>query len=295
MIASEFKADWDDLRYILVVYKNKTFTAAAEQLSVSHTTIARRIKDIEARTGVQLFISHQGGNEPTDRCLEMVAAAEKIEAEVHRLESRVIGADSRLSGNIRLTAPDFIIRRHTEDFRGFQKQYPEISLEILATYNELNINRREADVAIRVTNTPPEHLLCKKLGTVRFAIYGAADIAEHQADTPLSAHRWISWDETVASARIVDPLVETIAPGFKASTRVDNMAVLTDLVSAGMGLTMLPEVVGDSIPGLTKFTDSLDTIERQLWLITHLSLRGSRRIRVFIDFFADAMRIDSVA
>ena len=97
---------WDDLRTLLAVARGGSLAAAARRLGVNHSTVFRRINALEARLGLRLFERLRSGYLPTAAGSELLESAERIETELLDVERRLAGRDLRLTGAIRLTAPD---------------------------------------------------------------------------------------------------------------------------------------------------------------------------------------------
>jgi DNA-binding transcriptional LysR family regulator len=66
----------------------------------------------------------------------------------------------------------------------------------------------------------------------------------------------------------------------------DSNVVEWELVKAGYGISMLPEVLCDAEPGIEKVLPSLPSLQFPIWLVTHRELRTNRRIRVVFDTLA---------
>src|ERR1700722_1830109 len=143
--------DWDDIRYFLAVARGGSVRAAAEGLGVYHSTVLRRIAELEKRLGAQMFEKLPSGYRLTAAGEEVLELAHQMEASSHLLETRVFGRDQSVRGLLRVTlAPPLATHLLMPDFADFARLHPDIEMEILS-YGELaNLTNREADVAIRV-------------------------------------------------------------------------------------------------------------------------------------------------
>ena len=104
----------------------------------------------------------------------------------------------------------------------------------------VSLRRREADVAIRLSNDPSESLIGRRLGRLNFAVYGSKALIERiGADQPLSAYPWIHQDERT-DTRWFDQWLHTHAPHARVVLRQDHYAVRRASVQAGLGLCLLP-------------------------------------------------------
>ena len=282
--------DWDDLRYFLSVARHGSLAGAARELGVNHTTVYRRILALEKKQSVRLFDRADGAYVLTAAGEEMQVSAEHIAEEVDGLTRRLSGRDLRLSGVIRVTTTDTLAYRFLgPHFAAFHQAYPGIELEIVLDSQHLNLTKRQADIAIRPTETPPDTLVGRRVSELSFTVYGSDDyLAAHAQTGDLSAHTWLGFDESLShlmSSRWMNE--HLINP--KTPIKANNFFALFSGALAGMGLAMLPCFLADTEPGLSRFP-GLD-IQRggDLWLLTHADLRHTARIRAFMDFFYEAL------
>jgi DNA-binding transcriptional LysR family regulator len=143
--------DWDDVRYFLAVARGGSVRAAAERLKVNHSTVLRRIAQLEEHLGAQMFEKLPSGYRLTDAGEEVLALAEQMEASSSQLETRVFGRDQGVRGLLRVTlAQTLATHLLMPDFADFAQLHPEIEMEILSCDEPVNLTNRQADVAIRV-------------------------------------------------------------------------------------------------------------------------------------------------
>ena len=143
--------DWDDVRYFLAVARGGSVRAAAEGLGVNHSTVLRRIAQLEERLGARMFEKLPSGYRLTAAGEEILEFADQMEASSNRLETRVFGRDQSVRGLLRMTlAPILATHLLMPDFADFARLHPDIELEILSSGELANLTNREADVAIRV-------------------------------------------------------------------------------------------------------------------------------------------------
>ncbi|MRX51351.1 LysR family transcriptional regulator [Paracoccus sp. S-4012] len=276
--------NWDDLRLFLAVARAGTLSGAAREIGVNHSTVFRRIGAFEEALGVRLFDRLPNGYALTAAGEAMQESALRVEAEIAALDRRVTGQDLRLSGVVRITTVDMLAQgllpRH---LLAFLRAYPGIEVELTVGNATLNLTRREADVALRVGNQPPETLVGRRVGRLAFAVYGAAAA---EATAPLTEQPWIGFDAEHA------PLVRAFSeflPGVRPAFRVNSVAAAIAAARAGIGLATLPCGIADLDPGLTRVAPLPESFTLDLWLLTHEDLRRTARIRAFLDFMAEAL------
>src|SRR3954451_15948409 len=95
--------DWDDVRYFLAVARGGWVRAAAEGLGVNHSTVLRRIAQLEERLGAHMCEKLPSGYRVTGAGEELLEFANQMEASSHRLETRVCGRDQSVRGLLRVT------------------------------------------------------------------------------------------------------------------------------------------------------------------------------------------------
>ena len=276
--------NWDDLRYFLAVAKTGSLSGAARRLGVNHSTVFRRIGAFETELGVRLFERLPSGYLLTQAGEEMREGALRVEDEIASLSRKVTGQDLRLSGMIRVTTLDMLafglLPRHLANFRTV---YPGIEVELIVGNATLNLNRREADIALRVGNTPPETLVGRRVGRLVFAIYGSVDYHAGKPGIGLEAHDWIGFDTEHAA---LTRRFKAFLPKVQSLLRTNPIAAAIAATKAGMGLAPLPCGLADLEPDLVRVAALPEDFTLDLWLLTHEDLRQTARIRAFLDFMA---------
>jgi DNA-binding transcriptional LysR family regulator len=281
--------DWDDLRYVLALSRGGTMSAAADELGVTHTTVSRRLSAFEKHLGVRLFDRLADGYAATAVGVDLVGVAERMEEEVLSLDARVTGQDEKLSGTLRVTTVDILAEVLLENLDVFTERYPGVELELSVDYAPLNLTRREADVALRLTNDPPENLVGRKLARAEFALYGARSLVGASGEqTPLAELPWISWDRR-AGARLTEARIAELSPDAPVVLRVDSTTVMHHSIRRGVGISFLSCVVGDRDEALVRLRPPEPDFGMDIWVLTHPDLRSTARVRAFLDFAADEL------
>lgn len=280
--------DWDDIKLFLALMRTGNVRAAAAKLNVSHSTVARRIDSMEEKLETRLFERLPNGYALTQIGEDMLEVAEHVEDELEGLERRIAGRDSRLSGRIRVTMVDALatnlLMPHLAEFT---RKYPEIELEAPVAYEAADLDRREADVALRLARDPPEHLIGRRLLTCATAAYASQEyLNEHDLQDP-SASFWIGFGARNPFPKWVK---ESKFPHIPAKGRFENLLVQLAACKAGMGVAMLPCFLGDPEPSLRRLSPAKPDPAFELWLLTHRDMRTSARIRVFSEFIATAIK-----
>jgi molybdate transport repressor ModE-like protein len=277
--------NWDDIRYFLAVARGGSVRAAADALGVNHSTVIRRIGQLEKLLGSKVFEKLPSGYRLTPAGAEIVDLAEQMEAKSEQLETRIFGRDQGLKGKLRVTlAPALASGLLMPDFATFSATHPEIELELIASQEPVNLVKREADVALRVvyeTSSPPPHLNGSRLQDVYGAVYASHTLLEESGVHPARPLKWLLWagDWPAPAGANVEALPMAPVPARFSDTLAQAAAA-----RAGMGIAPLPCFVGDADPELVRVPGSGQWSFGTLWLLTHGEARRTRRVKLFSEF-----------
>lgn len=280
---NEQSLHWDDLRVVQAIAEAGSLSGAGRRLGASHATVFRRLNAIERRLGVALFERSRTGYAPTPAGEDLAATAARVETEVLGAERRVVGRDLRLSGTIRVTTTDTLLMGLLSPIvADFQRTHPEIVLEVAVSNQLFNLSQRDADVAVRPSPTPPEHLVGRRIGTIAQAIYARSDGA---------ADAWVGPDRHLGYAAL-DAWMDANGANERCRYRVDTMFGMLAASRDGLGRAVLPCYLADAEPTLTRLGEPIPELATDLWLLTHPDLRRVARIRAFMTFVAEALVAD---
>jgi DNA-binding transcriptional LysR family regulator len=275
--------DWDDVRYFLAVARGGSVRAAAVRLGVNHSTVLRRIAQLEGRLGTHVFEKLPSGYRLTDAGQEVLEFANQMEASSNQLETRVFGRDQSVRGLLRVTlAPSLATHLLMPDFADFARLHPEVEMEILSFGEPLNLTNREADVAIRVVydrNALPPNLHGLKGPELFGGVYMSRDL--------LAAWR------PGATDRIRRIVIDNYDPDWarmgedrttEVPFRVTDAEAQIVAVRQGLGMTALPCFVGDADPLMARVPGTDLHRHGTLWLLTQGETRKTKRVRLFTEF-----------
>jgi len=273
---------WDDLRVFLALHRQGTHAGAARSLGVDATTIGRRIAALEAALSVRLFERTPSGLTPTGAGHALVAHAERVELEFLSAERELGGADARLEGEVRLTGGDGILtyvvvpRLFT-----FRERHPGIDLMLTGDTRALDISRREADVALRMSRPREASLIARRIGHFQYGIYaGQSYIGRHgqpRSTRELGSHLWLSYDSTLDHIPEARWLREHV-PELRFALRTNQTVVLVSSCAAGHGLAVLPTTFETADPRLVRLLPRAQLPTRDLWMVRHRDLRTNARV-----------------
>lgn len=280
--------DWDNLRFFLTVARKGSLRSSAAELGVNHGTVNRRIAAVEQQLETKLFERLPTGYVLTSAGEEIFLSAEHVEEKVNALRREAFVQDEELSGELRFTIPEPMVSHLLmPDLARFAKQHPNIDLQIVSSYEELNLTKREADVALRITNLlPPGHLFGRKLITYCASAYASKNNVEKLKQSDIQEKMaWIVNDE---DARLPRWAEETGYSTKNRHYRFNDLNIRLGAVKADMGACILPCLIGDVDPSLERIPPAKAHPFRDIWILTHRDLRNTPRVRIFVDFITQA-------
>lgn len=287
--AMDSKLDWNELKLVLAIARAGSLAGAARQLGLSHATVFRHLNAIEKTLGLSLFQRNTHRYMATAAGEALVAVAVEVETQVVNVEQRLIGQEIELAGTIRVTTTDTLLSGLLAPILAdFQREHPAITLEISVSNAVFSLSRRDADVADRPGQKPNEHLVGRRIGVIRQAVYAAASEPVGSSDS-WAEQRWIG-----IGADIVYPELEAwmrkqgLEPRCHMFT--NSMLATRAAVASGSGIAVLPCYLGDADPDLRRLGDPVSDLASDLWLLVHPDLKRIAPIKAFNDFVFDAAR-----
>ncbi len=283
--------DWDIFRYLLAIQRHGGLSGAARALGVTHSTVSRQLDRAETLLAAKLFDRFQTGLTPTQAGQAAVARAEAIEADLISLNLELTPEDA---GPLAITVPPLLMTTHlAADLRDFARDNPQIELSVLSDNRVLDLHRREADLAIRITRTPAESLWGRKLVDQRTGFFAAPEFATAHAtalagsDDPAPIISFTAWTQPIL------PEIAQALPGAHIAAVCDDMPAALGLAASGMAMVRAPFFAGNATPGL----ELVPTLPRSdympIWILTHPDLRRTLKVRRAMRFLSE--RFESAA
>jgi DNA-binding transcriptional LysR family regulator len=275
--------DWDEFRLIKAIADARSLVGAAEALGLNHSTVFRRLATIESDVGARLFERSRTGYQPTEAGEEMIGLANTMAESILEFERRVAGRDARPTGELRVTAVDTVAMRLLPPILArFRAVNPGVNVELLIASQTLNLSRRDADVAIRAGNDPPESLVGRRICAIRWAVYCTPAIAAEYGARTVAAAPWIGFSDALAPPRAKRWVDEKVGARRQVCA-VNSVLTMSEMAAARLGATLLPCFIGDPHAGLVRVGAPIPELDVDLWLPTHADLRHSARVRAFIE------------
>lgn len=286
----QYRMSPGDLEVTLALVRGGTLASAGERLGVDASTVFRSLQRIERGLGRALFERTRSGYLATDLAAELAEHAERMEVALEAARSSVEASPAQISGTVRITTTDTVLHGLVAPaLRTLQTIHPLLGYE-LHTGNELaSLTRRDADIAVRATKRPPQHLVGKHIGPIRVALYSAKRGGVRKfAEVEAGKSDWIAPDDALPE----HPSVvwrKRHYPKAAPRYRVNSILSVLELVALGLGVGIVPLFLAEGRSDVTRLTESLDECETELWLLTHPESRHLRRVGAVYSHLAQSM------
>ncbi|MDR9236666.1 HTH-type transcriptional regulator GltR [Burkholderia multivorans] len=292
------KLNWDDLRFFLEVARTQRASGAAKRLGVDYTTVARRIRALEASLGTLLFDkSRAEGFTLTAEGQRLVAYADAMETTVQSACDQVAHTGEALSGHVRIGSTEgfgcFFLAPQLARFRA---AHPRVTVDLLPVPHFVSLTKREADLAVTLERPERGPYVCTKLCDYQLRLYATRDyLATHPpiaGTDDLARHTFISYvDDLAFSSELL--YLERAVPGATAGLRTTSVIAQSFAALHGGGLAILPCFIAAAQPALVPVLPDQIVVTRCFWLTCREDLRKLRRVTALWDYLraaADANR-----
>ncbi len=277
--------DWNDLHHFVTLVEQQTLTAAAEVLAVQHSTVARRIAQLETQLGLRLFDRIGKRYLLTDDGQRIYVQAQDIAKNIRLLQHSARERQNAVTEVI-ISAPPAVIHTllppHVSEFF---TRHPCIHLTLDSNVGFSNLHQRQADIALRMSRPTQADLAVRALRSVRFGFYAHADYLASTARADWRffgftvANRFTRWAaEQTENERVV--------------LSGNDFSTLRQLMINGLGIGLLPDYAVHPDDGLLPVAihgATPETLQETLYLVMHEDVRRSPAVRAAADFLVEVL------
>ena len=283
--------NWDDLRVFLAAYREGSIGRAAERLGVSGSTVSRRLTALEDALGHPLFVRSPDGLKPTSAGTRVWSDAQEAERHLTRMQVGIGELDS-LSGSVRVsTSSELLHSVILPNWAGFAAAHPELSVEFVESTELADLERWEADIAIRAVRPQSgENLVITRLRESNAGVFAArrllasrgvdpddagavAAVAGSFADWP-----WVDWTTDHADLPLARARAQ-IVPDARVVMRLASLETIRLAAAAGIGLALIPSYFGRVCPTLVRVPGPQLGGPAVLYLVGHAAVLNTARVR----------------
>ncbi|MGY3421973.1 DNA-binding transcriptional LysR family regulator [Bradyrhizobium sp. F1.13.4] len=251
----------------------------------------RRVDRLEKHLSAKLFDRRKTGYLLTEAGQRVADSAEAMESTIVANQEQVGGSVARLTGTVRIGAPDgfgtaFLAPR----LGAFADRYPDLDLQLVATARLFSLSKREADIAISLTMPKEGRIVGRKLLDYRLGLYAAPAYLDRfpkiTSREVLPQHRFVGYIEELLFTPELDYLPQ-VSPKISARLRSANLIAQLNATLAGFGIAVLPHFMAADYPQLIAVLAEEVSITRTFWMLMHADSKDLARIRAVADYISE--------
>lgn len=285
--------DWNHIRAFLVTAEEGTLSAAARALGLTQPTLGRQITALEETLGVTLFdrIGRRLLLTPIGK--ELLAHVRPMGDAAGRISLMASGYAQSVEGTVSITATDLMSAYVLPSFlRKLREIAPGISVKIIAENSISDLQRHEADIALRHVRPEQPDLIAKRLPDIEAQFLAARSYLSRFRSTPPSIEE-LNGADYIGVGEDDEGLLAayrefglTIDQGnFPYGSQ--SAIVCWQLLRAGLGMSLFPSGLTDIDPEVVPVFPDRPPITFPTWLTTHRELHTNRRIRIVFDLLSE--------
>jgi DNA-binding transcriptional LysR family regulator len=272
------RVGWDDLYTVLMLVRHGTLAGAAQAMGIAYTTVARRVQRAEAALKRPLFNRMRDGYQPTEAGRAVARYGAEMEQRDLALQRELTASDPVLSGPLTVTAPELLIGPYIAPVLAqLEGAAPGIEVSVRATNDLLDLSRRDADIAVRISRNPGDDLTGMRLAEQHSASFAAPALAAQIAQNPSDEVPWILHSSALGPPRAS----LTRFPNARVRFRFDDMIAVVGAARAGLGVARMPMFLGRTEPGLVQVPVLEPQPYMDIWVVAHSDIWRSARVTEF--------------
>lgn len=279
--------NWDDIRVFLEIERTGRMSRAARRLGVSHTTIARRIKQMEARFGCHLFEPTEDGLILTDAGQQVLDKASEMEMAAVGISDGLARLEGKTRGRVRVGAPDgfgnAVLSRILPEL---VKDNPGTEVEFVPVPASHKLWRRDVDIAVSLDRPLSGRVVMRKLTDYHLQLYAGPEFFNHHPQPTrredLGQLPFVGYIDELLYTPELD-FNRAILPDLQVVYRAATVKAQFDAVRHGAGLGVLPCFMARDTDLVPVLPDEI-TFDRTYWLLYPEEYRLLSHIQVVCNF-----------
>ncbi|MBU4060820.1 LysR family transcriptional regulator [Hyphomonas sp.] len=280
--------NWDDYRYVAVLARTGSLAETSRLLGVDRSTVQRRIRALEHRLGYNLFLRNGARYKALAEAQPILAAARSLESAISPVAAPAAG--ETIAGNLSITTTDSIYMSGvSEMIDDFQALHPSLRLNLSVTTRRLALDQLESDVAIRPSDSPPDHFVGRRICDLSFGVYSSRAYLQNNPSPRREEHTWLTVSDDMSNSP-PGRWIEAHVPADRRVLRADTFIAIAEACRLGRGAALLPKSYAIRLPELVCLDHLMDSPHvTGLWLLTHPDMRNNPRVRAFLDFMGQSL------
>lgn len=273
--------NWDNIRFLLALYRHKTMSAAAMALNTNVATVSRRIERASQLFGMPLFIKDSTGWTPTDAAMPLLRVAEEFDARLASERNNRHATEQRgIEARVQIAAPPFF---HTmvlvPQLHNLLVEHPRLAIDVRNRADATGLG--DADIMLRNGRPESGRVVARRLATLTYRGYRSNHAELRLPGWISTEHRTNTAPQMVLGQKMFgeDPMISVSLFEQK----------LTLMRRTGMA-AILAEEIADQLPDMAPIDPDGPTIDSEFWMIYHATRRDDPAIRVVSDWIISCFK-----
>lgn len=278
--------DWDDVRAFLAVAETGTLSGAAEKLGVTHSTVARRISELEdAAKGPPLFQRSRLGYRLTAQGRAALRHAQAMLAGAEAFSREVMNAQT-MAGHVRVSATPAVVEAIAPHLAALAQQHPLLMIDISNEDRNVSLALGEADIAVRLGRPQSGEALVRKVGAIEYRLFGTkAYLAAHEPRN----RQVLGFSDPIARGALPRRIAQ-LTGDQGSNLALPSFRAQAEAALSGAGAAILPTHLAARIAGLELVTDQDLHWSEEVWLMTHMDARRFANVQAVVLAVEQAFR-----
>lgn len=284
---------WDGYRYFIAAAEAGSLSGAAKRLDSNQSTVSRHIDLLESALGIKLFQRSVKGLSLTEQGQAVFEQSQPIKDSIVKIQRVLQGKEKVASGTVSLSLPEGLGQEILiPALEKFYQQYPQVKLVFNVSATTANLTQGEADISVRLFCPQEPNLVVESLGEMKLGLYASERYKKHYGLPAglkdLRKHRVITYGDYLSILPENQWLLNHSNEALRV-LRSDSTVTRFKAAVAGLGISLQPEVLAQTNPGLIRLFRSAKLPVHQVWLVYHEDVQHMTRIRALADFISDCL------
>lgn len=283
---------WETQRVFLAVLRTGSLSAAARALGMAQATARRRIDELEASVGVNLFVRSPKGLMPTDTARDLISHAEAMALAAEAFTRAASAEASVAGGTVRVTSTELIsVEVLPPLLHELRAALPHLALELSVSNKQEDLALQESDVAVRLRRPTGAAVVTRHVGDLRLGLYATeALLSVHgipRSVADLARYPLIGPDRNLMQIAFLGEQGFLCAPQ-QAVIRTDNLLAQFAALRAGLGIGVCASQLARRDGLVRVLPDEVD-FRMDVWIAMHHDLKRVRRIAAVFETLGQSL------
>jgi len=284
---------WDLIQSFAAVARLGSLSKAAVELAISQPTLSRQMAALEKQLEMTLFDRSTQGLKVTSAGAKLLESGELMQQAAEQFSRTASGAASKIEGEVRISANEVIGLYYLPGILAdFGTQYPEVTIELDISNKAISLNKRDADIALRMFRPTQPELVVRRLPDIGLSFVASKKyLSSHASITDMndfSEHRLIGFDR---DAQMVAGLKQLGLPISMndLNSRTDFLPLQIELARQNAGITITHRFLLNRFKELQAILPDIELPSLEFWLVCHADVQHNRRIKVVMDYLVERL------